>query len=204
MTFAEFVNLVDKRNVTCQKEVGSFEMTHSGMTWCTDPHWRPQSWSCGLWELLPHFDVVGNIKKADTVTKSLLEKVDMWHSYGKYYRTSKRGNKNKSICRTFPPQQLDSKDEFAGFQQISNVTINTTITSTNSRIGHIPNQSYEDFHQKNSGDKMKKYYTKELLEKVKRIYADDYRLWNALSKSNAGWLSGKEMAVMLNPACGVV
>ena len=50
---------------------------------------------------------------------------------------------------------------------------------------------------------MKQYYTKELLEKVKELYADDYRLLDTLSKDNGEWLTGQKMAEMLNPACAL-
>jgi len=193
MTFAEFVDFVDQPNATCEEDRKN--RNRRGLTWCTDPHWRPQAFSCGLWELLPHFDFVGNINNADLATRSLLEKVDIWDSYGKHYRAikkeyeGKRGREGSSRCKTLPPKLLGSKDEFEGFQQkgIRNSTKNT----------------YEVRHKKNSVDKMKLYYTEELLEKVKRIYADDYRLWNALSKSDVGWFSGKKMAALLNPTCAV-
>ena len=40
-----------------------------------------------------------------------------------------------------------------------------------------------------------------LLDKVKILYADDYLLWDALSKTKSGWLHGKEIAATLNPSC---
>lgn len=195
MTFAKFVDFVGKSNITCDKDKG--ELSQLGMTWCMDPHWRPQTWSCGLWDLLPQFDFVGNINNAKLTTRLLLEKVDMWHSYGKHYRTSKRGDIQGHVCRTLPPEQLGSKDECQGFQQTCNAT---TIRMSDSEGGGDA-RLYEHTHQKKSADKMNQYYTKELLEKVKKLYADDFMLWNALSKSKSGWSNGKKMAKFLNPSC---
>jgi len=192
MTFAEFVNFVDDHNVTCQEDRSQGPLTQVGMTWCMDPHWRPQTWSCGLWELLPHFDFVGSLDSADRATKALLKQVNLWDSYGKYYITSKYSAIGNKICKTPPPLPVITT-EHQGFQQYD-VPI-TNATGTTRLYGHR--------HKKNSSGKMKEYYTEELLKKVERLYADDYKLWNALSKSKVGWLSGKKIAAMLNPTCVV-
>jgi len=200
ITFADFVDYVGEGNVTCQENMT--ESSQMGMTWCMDPHWRPQAWSCGLWELLPHFDFVGSIDSADRAARSLLEKVGMWDSYGKHYRKSRPGDKRGGIrgtaCRIRPPKNYGSENEFEGFQQLSY----GPVSNTSAAIGSGAKRTrflYESFHRKNSADKMKQYYTEGLLEKVKMLYADDYMLWNALSKSDAGWLSGKKMTTLLNP-----
>jgi len=189
MTFAEFVDFVDDKNTTCQAIRGP--LTQSGITWCMDPHWRPQVWSCGLWELLPYFDIVGSMDSADLVTRVILEKANLWDSYGKHYITSKGQNAGDKICKMPPPPLNEVKEEHKGFQQYHHPVTNTTA------------RLYGNKHKKDSSSKMEKYYTKELLDKVKKLYADDYTIWNALSKSKVGWLSGRQLAAMLNPTCVV-
>jgi len=190
MTFADFVNFVDDHNVTCQED-RTGPLTQVGMTWCMDPHWRPQTWSCGLWELLPHFDFVGSLDSTDRATRALLKKVNLWDSYGKHYIISKETKIGDMICKMHPPHNVGLNAEHKGFQQYY-------VPITNATGG---SRLYGHSHKKNSSSKMKEYYTEELLKKVKRLYADDYILWNALSKSKVGWLSGKKLANMLNPTC---
>lgn len=82
VTFSEFIDRIALTNVNLQGK------SNTGLSWKTDSHWRPQSWSCGLWENLTDFEVVGSLDDAARDSKALLEKLTMWEQYGCHFRIS--------------------------------------------------------------------------------------------------------------------
>jgi hypothetical protein len=55
-------------------------------------------------------------------------------------------------------------------------------------------------HSTQSQSKLDMYYTEELLDTVKRLYAYDYKIWN-LIKDEEELVSGSELATKLSPMC---
>lgn len=167
----------------------------TGISWCTDPHWRPQTWSCGMSEKIDRFDFIGSLDRAQEHSKALLEKVGLWESYGKYYRNgkSKRTKRMDPCSQLFP---LD--DEFettpqsqkqSGFQQRT-----TKHNHERNRKGE-PKLSWDVIgHAKDSGTKMDFYYTPELHTTVKeKLYKADFQVWEFLDNENGDWVSGKDI-----------
>lgn len=57
-------------------------------------------------------------------------------------------------------------------------------------------------HSQGAQKKLDEYYTPELLDKVKKLYWMDFRLWDALQQaSREGIVRGKDIARKLNPEC---
>jgi hypothetical protein len=165
-----------------------------GLAWCSDPHWRPQVWSCGLWELLPHFEFVGTMAdhQVDKATKALLQLVGLWESHGKHYRSGTSGP-GQQACALHPPLPLVQGEEPLGFQQRA--------AATKQKNGDSDHGNMYG-HSKHSKTKLQQYYTEELLALVKELYASDYLLWNALQEHGQyGWATGKDLAAALNPYC---
>jgi hypothetical protein len=191
ITFESFVRGLAEEDSDCV--AGTKKASKQGLTWCSDPHWRPQVWSCGLWELLPHFEFVGAMnEQVDTATKALLQAVGLWESHGKHYRTGISGP-GQQACALHPPLPLAEGEEALGFQQRAAVNKKK---SSDSDHGNMYG------HSKHSKTKLQQYYTEELMTLVKELYASDYLLWNALQEHGRdGWATGKELAAALNPSC---
>ena len=173
--FAEWVrSLETEPAVSCQGR--------RGPSWCWDPHWRPQVYSCGIRELLPHFDFVGSLSQAANHSRALLEKVNLWDEYGAKYLVSGR-TENLPLCTALPPNPSREKHVFrGGFQQ--NVL------------------AKKDQHTTDSQSKMGRYFTPEIWDIVKRLYKEDYDLWNALNQQeNESWAHGSVLSARLNPEC---
>ena len=173
--FADWVrSLETEPAVSCQGR--------RGPSWCWDPHWRPQVYSCGIRELLPYFDFVGSLSQAANHTKALLEKVNLWQDYGAKYLVSSH-NIRLPICNALPPNPNQDKDVFrGGFQQ--------NVLAKNDR------------HTKDSHSKMDRYFTTEIWNIVKRLYKEDYDLWNALNQDKSrSWAHGSILSARLNPQC---
>jgi len=179
VTFADFVDILAMENIT--KLGGEYRGT-TGISWQTDPHWRPQAWSCGLSENMKQFDYIGSLDNAAFHTKALLQQVDMWDSYGKHYRVSEKGETKGTAAATWPPPPLQPGEKAEGFQQ----------QGTNDN----------DKHNRNSRNKLDKYYTPELMKKVREIYWMDFALWDALKEAEKeGKVRGKDIVAKLNPEC---
>merc|ERR1712127_1001190 len=82
-TFEKFVNSlsVPHNSTSCRDDKGGI----SGLSWCTDPHWRPQVYSCGMSERLDRFQFIGDISNAAEQTRELLDHVGLWDSHGKHF-----------------------------------------------------------------------------------------------------------------------
>ena len=177
-SFADFVGGLSQPPTTRENLPSGSFLKMTGVSWYTDPHWRPQSYSCGLGQLLPHFHYVGGLDRVAEHTKAILQSVGLWETHGKHYRLSQ--NKTKKI-RTKPPEPLEPGQVALGFQQETSVS---------------------DHHSRGAQAKIDEYYTPGLLETVKELYRDDYALWDALQVAGPlGKVHGKDIAAILNPSC---
>jgi len=179
-SFADFVGGLSQPPTTRENLPNGSFLKMTGVSWYTDPHWRPQSYSCGLGKLLPYFDYVGGLDRVAEHTKAILQSVSLWETYGKHYRLSQnRTHKRKIGIR--PPEPLEPGQVALGFQQETSVS---------------------DHHSRGAQTKIDEYYTPGLLETVKELYRDDYALWEALQvASPLGKVHGKDIAAILNPSC---
>jgi len=166
-TLEQFVEFLEQSPLDVRKSGQK-----SGLTWHTDPHWRPQAWSCGLAQMLPSFQYVGGLDHVAEHTRAILEQVGLWESYGKHYRISPRRKKYKS-----PPPEI-SQVQAAGFQQIHGT---------------------QDHHSQGAQHKIDEYFTPELLERVRKLYWMDYALWDAMQQAGPDRHHGKDIAAILNP-----
>ena len=180
VTFTDFVDILSTPNIT----KGPNHKTSPSLTFFSDPHWRPQAWSCGLSENIQDFDYIGTLDNAAYHTKALLDSVGLWETHGKHYRVSKPGWKKGNLAMTFPPSPLLPNETAVGFQQ--------------------EESGMDTFkHNKDSHSKIDEYYTPELMKKVKELYWMDFQLWDALQVSKKqGLVHGKDIAKLLNPECG--
>jgi len=151
-----------------------------GMLKTINPHWRSQAFSCGLSHMMPHFNFVASLDNAANHTKALLKQVGLWDIYGRYYRTSKKENLiGQHSEMILPPASTEPATH--GFQQ---KLVDTT------------------GHNKGSSKMLNDFYTPDLMEKVKTLYAADFSLWNALQlASKNGTVTGSKLASLLNPDC---
>ena len=181
--FAEWVRELEQGRGIISKRCHVGNTSKNGHSWCWDPHWRPQVYSCGISELLPYFDFVGSISEAANHSKALLQMVGLWDSHGMHY-ISEQGAKGCDV----PPPDPESPQQgifHAGFQQ--------------------KDLAKQDTHTTNSKSKLDLFYnTPQLLDTVKRIYKDDYTLWNALTQQpGRDWVRGSTLAKQLNPDCQI-
>jgi len=180
LTFAEFVGLLRQTPTTRENKTTTSTSNSliGGLGWYSDPHWRPQSYSCGLAQLLPQFQHVGGLDRVAEHAKAILQSVGLWETHGQHYRLTQ--NKTKKI-RTEPPEPLELGQVALGFQQESLVS---------------------DNHSRGAQAKIDEYYIPELLKQVKELYRDDYALWEALQVAGPqGKVHGKDIAAILNPNC---
>lgn len=183
-------------NVTFEQFVNSIVLPHRtrrpdrirmGLHWWTDPHWRPQAWSCGLSEHLPDFDFVSTLDHAARDTKDLLQRVDMWENYGKHYRVSPDSKKEHPMPP--PPGPLKAGEVAPGFQQVSK-----------SGEAGMDTQG----HNTRSRSKLDRYYTPALMSKVKKLYWMDFALWEAAKEvTKDGAANGKDVSMKLKPDCAL-
>jgi len=145
----------------------------TGLSWHTDPHWRPQAYSCGMVQMLPSMQLVGGLDRVSEHTRAILEQVGLWQSHGRHYRLSPTKNK---LVKNPPPDV--SKVKATGFQQ---------------------SQVAGDHHSQGAQSKIDKYFTPELLARVQKLYWMDYALWDALQQAGPGLHHGKDIAAILNP-----
>ena len=159
-----------------------------GPSWCWNPHWRPQVYSCGIKphtthsSFLPLFEFVGSLSQAANHSKALLQKVGLWDDHGAHYISSPKARG----CNALPPNphtlfpHQPGVSAPLGFQQSS--------------------RGKHDSHTKGSQNKMDEYYTPELLAVVQQLYHQDYEVWNALQhQQNEGrWVSGHVLQEQLS------
>lgn len=156
-----------------------------------DPHWRPQTFNCGLSEFLPRFSYIGSLDKTETQSRELLEEVGLWDDFGKYYHWNVNKSENRGFeCSLFPPE-LKVGEELIGFQQHPQANYGSHGNSaTDTAYGHSTSAQ----------SKLAKYYTPKLMETVKRLYRNDFELWDIV-KSEDKFLSGSELAVKMSRQC---
>ena len=77
ITFEQFIaNLsMPVENNNCKENSGM-----NGLSWCTNPHWRPQIYSCGMSERLDRFDFIADLHNTADQTRELLSHVGIWES----------------------------------------------------------------------------------------------------------------------------
>jgi hypothetical protein len=186
ISFPEFINILSVKEI--RHGVNETHGAMTGLTWYSDPHWRPQAWSCGLSENITKFDYIGSLDQAAFHSKALLQQVGLWDTFGKHYRVTERGKqKGYHAAVTYPPEPLKPGEAAAGFQQ----------QVADDRQSGITNR-----HSQSSWNKINEYYTPELLKKVKTLYWMDYALWRALQEAQKeGKVRGEEIAQTLRPAC---
>lgn len=180
VSFAQFIHHLSLPINGTRRQRG---LMHDGLGWYTDPHWRPQSFSCGLAQLLPHFHYVGGLDHVGAHSRAILEHVGLWETHGKYFHLSPRSNTTGVVIGTRPPELEPGKA--TGFQQ---------------------DTKFLDHHSRRAREKMERYYKPDLLAKVKELYQDDFALWQAIQLAGSkGIVSGKDIAKILDPSCaGVV
>ena len=124
-----------------------------------------------------------------------MQHVGLWESYGRYYHDDKSLVRNS--C-TIPPPELKVGDMLSGFQQqqrrrgvMGRDEGSTTGEQVTMKFAH---------HSTSSQSKLDQFYTEELRAIVKRLYANDYKLWN-LIKDEEELMSGRDLAMKLSSTC---
>ena len=153
--------------------------------------------TCGLDALLPHFNFIGAIENASEHTKMLLEKVDLWESHGKDYDDGRslemRLDPRFSKCNIPPPPtQHDDNDKYGATSIGSAIPLTLPARGFNQRG---PSENYK--HATSSKESFDKYYTPELLAKVKKAYALDYAIWNdVMSRPSNEIATGSDLSIV--------
>jgi len=172
LSFEEFVNLVMEPNDNCKSP--------GGLDVCSDPHWKPQTLTCGLDYLLPHYDFIGNFHHVSPQTKLLLQQVNLWETHGSKFDDG--SGRTEEMVGNFCASRLPHS---------SHGSRNTTIHGFNQRG---PTTSAGKVHATGSSRLFDQLYTPELLAKVQKAYAPDYAVWNAIKDRDPGdVVSGKDV-----------
>ena len=198
------ISLINAK-VNKKKRKSIFEK-YRGLSWYTDPHWRPQAWTCGISEELPNIDYISTLDYIAKDTKNILQKVNLWDKYGQHYRTVKKEGKNH-IYSPPPPEPLQKGQIASGFQQ----PMKTATDNNNSNSNNMTQMTLDDptKHNHNSKSQMNEYYTPELLDRVKKLYWMDVLLYDAImdvAKENAESSkdqipTGKAVAMKIKSEC---
>ena len=175
MTFEDFVH-----EISIEKEIEGKCIGPTGLNVCTDPHWKPQLLIGGLNYLLPKFDFIGNLDHIEEHTKLLLERIGLWENYGKTFDDGKD---------TILHQLWNSKYAMP----VPNRLPNETIPGFNQRGQSKHNRAQT--HSTGAKERLKEYYTPELLEKVRKLYHLDFAVWDEVSSSNKV-ANGKSLKVV--------
>ena len=161
--------------------------TNKGLSWCSDPHWRPQVYSCGMSERIDRMNFIGNLDNVADQTKELLSHVGMWDSYGKKFINGGE-NIGRSPWCNIVSHPFDHKIH-VGFQQKDEIS-NSSAAQTVYR------------HAKGSASKMDAFYTPELLKKVQEeLYPEDYKLWQLVNDNGSKLSRGKDLMSKLSSKC---
>ena len=194
-TFEAFVKMLDGERTSCPLN-GKISDTRrlGGIDWCTDEHWAPQTFNCGLSEFLPRFKFIGSLNRVEHQAKQILQHVGLWESYGRYYHEEKSFVPHSSCI--VPPPELKVGDMLSGFQQ------QQRRMTKKDKMVPTKEQGTMKFahHSTQSQSKVDEYYTEELKAIVKRLYANDYKVWN-LIKDEEELMSGRELAMKLSSTC---
>jgi len=165
----------------------------NGLTWCSDPHWRPQVFSCGMSERLDRFQFIGNIENAADHARELLEHVGLWNTYGKKFVHGGE-MKGKGMCRVKPitlnELESDRGLRHLGFQQ-------------KGAYGNISAANTAYNHSRGSKSKVEEYFTPDMLKFVReKLYGADFKLWELVSR-NSKLSRGKELASKISSICSL-
>ena len=189
-SFGEFVKMIDGKRTSCPFTGRNSERI-SGVDWCTNPHWAPQTFNCGLSEFLPRFKFIGTLDRIERQSKQILEHVGLWEPFGRFYHIER----NRQTDCAVPSPELKVGDVLSGFQQQQQrqkkLSVIKSQNDTTTKFSH---------HSTQSKTKLDQYYTEELLSIVKRLYARDYELWD-LIKDEEDLVSGSELAMRLSSKC---
>jgi len=181
LSFPEFVERVTTPATDPTKSNCS---SATGLSACTDPHWRPQLMMCGLDYLLPKFDFVGNFNFVAEHTKALLEKVGMWETFGQTFDDGGGAGIKEDICFISPPKRRSSF-----------YTSGSVVSGFNQQGLSVSGGRY--FHETGSKNKLDQFYTPELIEKVRKAYSLDFMVWDEISKNPVDDIShGKDLNVV--------
>jgi hypothetical protein len=147
--------------------------------------WRPQVMSCGLYERLDRFKFVGDIHNSPDQTRDLLKAVGLWETHGKHFINGGITTEGKARLHDCSIKSYASTHkEHVGFQQREEVS---NFTAGNTAYGHSTG----------SREKMKRFYTPELLKLVREklyVYYDKlYQTVSGVKKLS----SGKELVAFL-------
>ena len=185
LPFVEFVeSLASRVNYTdCNDDKGGFR----GLGWCSDPHWRPQVYSCGMSERIDRMDFIGDLHTVAEQTRELLSLVGMWESHGKHFIHGGVKVGADPWCNIVSHPY--NHTVHVGFQQKDEIS--------NSSAGQTVYQ-----HAKGSASKMNTFYTPELLKKVEEeLYPDDYKLWKLVNDNGSKLSRGKDLMSKLSSKC---
>mmetsp|Transcript_17250 Transcript_17250/g.32948 ORF Transcript_17250/g.32948 Transcript_17250/m.32948 type:complete len:274 (+) Transcript_17250:178-999(+) len=206
ISFREFVNYLGDERQSCPLSKKNYKIDGlRGVDWCANPHWRPQTFFCGLSEFLPRFSFIGALDHIEHQSRALLQSVGLWESHGKYYHwvDDKKEMKGSGFCEVQPPKLRDGQ-ELIGFQQrIRRDDSDSNTNNATMNYGKITTEVSDTIygHSTNSRSKIDSYYNSpDLLEKVKLLYEGDYKLWN-LIKDKDSLSSGVELASKLSSVC---
>ena len=155
-----------------------------GLSWCSDPHWRPQVYSCGLSERIDRFHFIGDLANVENQTKELLSHVGMWDSHGKRFINGGRSLGRSPWCNI--GSHPHNHSGHVGFQQKESSDSHADL-------------AYNHVH--GSKDKINQFYTPELMKKVEELYADDFKLYNLVSANGNKLSKGKDLVSQLSSKC---
>ena len=140
-------------------------------------------------QFLPRFSFVGSLNHIDTQARTILDEVGLWESHGKWFHWHKeKATAGTSRCNS-PPPILKAGEQLFGFQQKPVSHSNNTLRASDTGYGHATD----------SRSKMAKYYTVEMMEKVKMLYEEDYKLWDLVNDEKLH--SGRDLAMSLSEQC---
>ena len=186
MSFDSFVANISKPLESNDCKLASVDRT--GLSWCSDPHWRPQVYSCGMSERLDRFDFIGTLDEVADQTRELLTHVGMWESHGKKFINGGQQILRSPWCGIGSHPHNHTVN--VGFQQKDESSNKTALV-------------YE--HAKNSKEKLDSFYSPELLKKVQEeLFADDYKLWKLVHDNGNKLSRGKDLMSKLSSKCDKV
>jgi len=179
-----------------------------------DPHWRPQTMSCGISEFLPRISYVGSMNRIQSQTRTVL-KGHLWEKYGKYFHWDPKfeAEGEEDVCAT-PPPKLKVGDALIGFQQRPPDLNRSSSCSDNGVANRQPQNEVSPpaisdgrkssagahHHATGSQSKLDRFYTPRLRRLVREIYRKDYQVWN-LIRNESDVVSGSELAMKISGSC---
>lgn len=136
---------------------------------------------------MDRFQFVGDLRHAAEHTRELLSHVGLWDSHGSRFINGGARLGRSPWCGV--GSHPHNHTRHVGFNQKDE--------ATNSSAARL---TYE--HSQGSAERMERYYTPELLRRVREeLYADDHDLWRLVSGNGAKLSRGKELAPRLSKKC---